>query len=152
MICEVLRIICATFIASFSGISRIGKQTVPELILKDEVYQIVGAAMDVYFTLGRDFLEPIYQEAFGIELSRRSIPFVPQKELKIDYKGIQLEKKYVADFMCFEQIIVEIKACVALNAYDEGQLINYMRASKMRVGLLINFCSQAKLEWKRYVL
>lgn len=124
----------------------------PELILKEEVYQIIGAAMDVYYTLGRGFLEPVYQEVFGIELGRRNIPFESQKELRIEYKDICLAKKYFADFVCFGQIIVEIKACIALSPYDESQLINYMRASHMKVGLLINFCSQAKLEWRRYVI
>ena len=124
----------------------------PELILKDEVYQIVGAAMDVYYTLGRGFLEPVYQEALAIELGRRDIPFEAQKPLNIEYKGSELKKKYFADFVCFGKIIVEIKACEGLTSRDEGQLINYMKATHMSVGLLFNFCSQAKLEWKRYVI
>jgi GxxExxY protein len=123
-----------------------------ELILKEEVYQIIGAAMDVYYTLGRGFLEPIYQEALQIELGRRNIPFESQKLLKIEYKGQQLRKEYIADFVCFGQIIIEIKACEGLTGRDEGQIINYMKATGMKVGLLINFCSQAKLEWKRYVI
>jgi GxxExxY protein len=124
----------------------------PELILKEEVYQIVGAAMDVYYTLGRGFLEPVYQEALQIELARRNIPFEAQKSLKIEYKGQRLRKEYVADFVCFGQIIIEIKACEGLTGRDEGQIINYMKATHMHVGLLFNFCSQARLEWKRYVI
>jgi len=124
----------------------------PELILKEEVYQVIGAAMDVYYTLGRGFLEPVYQEALQIELARRDIPFEAQKLLKIEYKGQHLRKEYVADFVCFEQIIIEVKACEGLTGRDEGQIINYMKATQMHVGLLINFCSQAKLEWKRYVI
>lgn len=124
----------------------------PELLLKDEVYQIVGAAMDVYYTLGRGFLEPVYQEAFEIELARRNIPFEAQKWLTIEYKGQPLEKEYRVDFVCFGQIIIEIKACDRLSGVDAGQLINYLTATRMRVGLLINFCSQSKLEWKRYVV
>jgi GxxExxY protein len=123
-----------------------------ELILKEEVYQIVGAAMDVYYTLGRGFLEPVYQEALEIELARRNIPFEPQRWLTIEYKGQKLQKEYKADFICFGQIIIEVKACEGLTGRDEGQLINYMKATHMHVGLLINFCSQAKLEWKRYVI
>jgi GxxExxY protein len=123
-----------------------------ELILKEEVYQIIGAAMDVYYTLGRGFLEPIYQEALQIELGRRNIPFESQKLLKIEYKGQQLRKEYIADFVCFGQIIIEIKACEGLTGRDEGQIINYMKATGLNVGLLINFCSHAKLEWKRYVI
>jgi len=122
------------------------------LILKEEVYQIVGAAMDVYYTLGRGFLEPVYQEALQIEFGRRGIPFEPRKLLQIAYKGQPLKKEYVADFVCFGQIIIEIKACEGLTGRDEGQIINYLKATHMRVGLLINFCSQAKLEWKRYVI
>ena len=124
----------------------------PELILKEEVYQIVGAAMDVYYTLGRGFLEPIYQEALEIELARRKIPFEAQKLLQVEYKGLRLDKEYRADFICFGQIIIEVKACEGLTGRDVGQLINYMKATHMRVGLLINFCSQAKLEWKRHVI
>ena len=123
-----------------------------ELILKDEVYQIIGGAMDVYYTLGRGFLEPVYQHALEIELARRNIPFEAQKLLRIEYKGQQLRKKYKADFVCFGQIIIEIKACDRLSGVDEGQLINYLKATRLRVGLLINFCSQRKLEWKRYVV
>ena len=108
--------------------------------------------MDVYYTLGRGFLEPVYQEALEIELSRRDIPFEAQKWLRIEYKGQKLEKEYKADFICFGQIIIEIKACEGLTMRDEGQLINYMKVTQMHVGLLINFCSQARLEWKRYVI
>ena len=124
----------------------------PELILKEEVYRIVGAAMDVWYTLGRGFLEPVYQEALQIELGRRDIPFEAQRPLRIEYKGLELKKEYIADFICFGQIIVEIKACEGLTGRDEGQIINYMKATHMRVGLLFNFGSQAKLEWKRYVI
>jgi GxxExxY protein len=124
----------------------------PELILKDEVYQIVGAAMDVYYTLGRGFLEPVYQQALEIELGRRNIPFRSQEPLKIDYKGIKLQKKYVADFVCFDQIVIEIKAHESLIGRDECQLINYMKATQMKVGLLFNFCSPGRLQWKRYVI
>ena len=111
----------------------------------------MGAAMDVYHTLGSGFLEPVYQQALEIELDRRRIPFEPQKKLIIKYKEHELRTKYRPDFVCFNQIIVEIKACEALIAKDEAQLINYLRATGMRVGILTNFCSIAKLEWKRYV-
>ena|SRR6266542_44160 len=77
----------------------------PELILKEEVYLIVGAAMDVYYQLGRGFLEPIYQEALEIELQRRKIPFEPQQWLTTYYKGQALEKKYKPDLICYGQII-----------------------------------------------
>ncbi len=122
-----------------------------ELVLKQEVYEIVGAAIEVYFRLGRGFLEPIYQEALEIELTHRRIPFEAQKELTICYKGHVLEKKYVPDFVCFGQIIAELKVCERLQNHEVAQLINYLKATGCRVGLLINFGSPIKLEWKRYV-
>src|SRR5689334_4460600 len=123
-----------------------------ELILKEEVYQIVGAAMEVYYQLGCGFLEPVYQEALEIELGRRAIPFEPQMEVVICYKGHILKKKYAADFICFDQIIIELKAFHGLSGREESQLLNYMKATRMHVGLLINFGSTPKLEWKRYVI
>jgi GxxExxY protein len=123
-----------------------------ELVLEDEVYEIIGAAMEVYWQLGRGFLEPIYQEAFEIELGRRRLPFEAHRELTICYKGQPLEKKYIPDLICFEQIIVELKACERLTCIDEGQLLNYLKMTGMHVGLLVNFGSRPKLEWKRYVL
>jgi GxxExxY protein len=122
------------------------------LILKDEVYRIVGAAVEVYWELGRGFLEPVYQEALEIELSRREIYFEAQKRLAIHYKGQVLKKEYTADFVCFGQIIAELKACDRLIGADEAQILNYMKATKKRVGLLFNFGSAVKLEWKRYVI
>jgi GxxExxY protein len=124
----------------------------PELILKEEVFQIIGAAMDVYYQLGRGFLEPVYREAFEIELGRRRIPSRPQREINVYYKGQPLTKCYKPDVICFDQIIVELKVCDRLTGIEESQLINYLKATKMRVGLLINFGSRGRLEWKRYVL
>ncbi len=98
------------------------------------------------------FLGPLYQEAFEIELSRRGLPFEPQAELTIEYKGQPLKKKYVADVVCFNQIIVELKALDRLTGVDEGQLLNYLKMTRMKVGLLINFGSPARLEWKRYII
>ncbi len=123
-----------------------------ELVLKDEVYQIVGAAMEVYWQLGRGFLEPVYQEALEIELSQRNIPFEAQKRLTICYKGQAPQKEYVADLLCFRQIIAELKVCERLAGHEEAQLLNYMKATRCSVGLLINFGSSIRLEWKRYVI
>ncbi len=124
----------------------------PELLLKDEVYAIAGAAMEVYWQLGTGFLEPVYQEALEIELGRRQIPFEAQKRLTILYKGEPLRKEYVADLVCYEQIIVELKTHDRLIPADLAQLLNYMKATGMHVGLLFNFGSSPKLEWKRFVL
>ena len=123
-----------------------------DLVLKDEVYEVVGAAMEVYWQLGRGFLEPIYQEAFEIELSRRKIPFEPKRELTIIYKDQPLEKTYVPDVICFDQIVVELKALERLSGVEQSQLLNYLKMTTMKVGLLINFGSRVRLEWKRYVM
>ncbi len=122
-----------------------------ELILKDEVYAIVGAAMEVYNTLGPGFFEAVYQEALEIELADRGIPFESQKELRIFYKGRCLEKFYIADFVGHGQIIVEIKALNELTSHEEAQVLNYLKATGLEVGLLINFGAAEKLEWKRKV-
>ena len=124
----------------------------PELILKDEVYEIAGAAMDVYFTLGTGFLEPVYQEALAIEMLRRKIPFEREKPLDIYYKGNLLTKKYIADFICFDEIILEIKVVPRLTNIEFAQWINYMKITRKRVGILVNFGSRPKLEWKRIVI
>jgi GxxExxY protein len=87
-----------------------------------------------------------------IELTRRQIPFQSPHKLTIFYKGYPLEKKYIADMLVFEQIIAEFKACDRLCGTDESQLLNYLKGTGMRVGLLINFGSAVKLEWKRYVM
>jgi GxxExxY protein len=123
-----------------------------EIILKEEVYAIVGAAMDVYWQSGRGFLEPVYQEALGVEFRRRRIPFAAPEEIVIFYKGEALKKKYAADFICYGQIIIELKALEGLCGRDVGQLLNYMKATRLNVGLLINFGSPVRLEWHRYVI
>ncbi len=122
-----------------------------ELILKDEVYAIVGAAIEVHRELGTGFLEPVYQEALEIELQSRKIPFESQKRLVIHYKDHQLQKDYAADLVCYGQIIVELKALDRLSGKEEAQLLNYLKATGLRVGLLINFGSIGRLEWKRFV-
>jgi GxxExxY protein len=124
----------------------------PELRFKDEVYQIAGAAMEVYYHLGAGFLEPIYQEALAIEMTGRGIPFEREKPLNIFYKDTQMDKIYRPDFVCFGQIIIELKAQTRLTPIEEAQIINYLRVSHMHVGLLMNFGARPKLEWKRYVI
>lgn len=108
--------------------------------------------MDVYYQLGRGFLEPVYQEALEIELARRNIPFEPQCRLKVNYKGQALRKEYIADLICFRQIIAELKVCERLTGTEEAQILNYMKATQKGVGLLFNFGSAVRLEWKRYVI
>ena len=122
-----------------------------ELIYKEEVYEIVGAAMEVHKELGCGFLEAVYQEAFEIELKGRKMSFESQKQLEIFYKGKRLEKEYFADVVCYGKIIVELKALDRLTSKEESQVLNYLKASRLKVGVLINF-GALSLEWKRFVL
>ena len=122
-----------------------------ELLYKDEVYVIIGAAMDVYNNLGPGFLEAVYQEAMEIEIASRKIPALPEQKLYIEYKGTPLKKFYEADLICYEKIIVEIKAMDRLTSREESQILNYLKATGMKVGLLINFGAHNDLEWKRLV-
>jgi GxxExxY protein len=122
-----------------------------ELILKEEVFAIVGAAIEVHRELGAGFLEAVYQEALELELAQRKIPYTPQKELFIWYKEQRLTKSYIADFVCHEQIIVELKALARLSGHEEAQVLNYLKATRFRVGVLLNFGSTGRLEWKRFV-
>ena len=121
------------------------------LILKDEVYAIVGAAMEVHNECGSGFAEAVYQEAMEIELRLRDIPFDRQKRLKISYKGHQLSCEYIVDLVCFGQIIVEIKAIRETGGREEAQILNYLKAKGFRVGVLINFGDPSQLDWHRFV-
>ena len=120
-----------------------------EVIFKEEVYRIVGAALAVANELGCGFLEAVYQEALALEFQESNIPFEPQKQITIGYKGKLLEKEYIADFVCYGNIIVEIKAIKKITEIEEAQLMNYLKATRLPVGLLINFGGM-QLEWKRY--
>ena len=122
-----------------------------QLILKDEVYAIAGAAIEVHRELGPGFLESVYQEAMKLELSARSVPFEAEKPISIEYKGQRLSQNYFADFVCFGQIIVELKALSRLSGSEQAQVLNYLKATGFKVGVLINFGSRGKLEWKRFV-
>ena len=122
-----------------------------ELIQKEEVYDIVGAAIEVHRILGPGFLEAVYQEAMEIELSAREIPFDAQKQIRVRYKDQILSKQYIADLVCFNLILVELKALNRLSGNEESQILNYLKATGFKVGVLINFGSHGKLEWKRFV-
>jgi GxxExxY protein len=122
-----------------------------ELIFKDEAFAIVGAAIEVHRELGHGFLEAVYQEALGIELMARHIAFTAQQPLPVFYKGLLLRKAYIADFIAHNQIIVEIKALDRLSGSEEAQVLNYLKATGLTLGLLINFGSRGRLEWKRLV-
>jgi GxxExxY protein len=123
-----------------------------DLLYRDEVYQIVGAALDVYNELRAGFLESVYQEAMQLELTTRGIPFAAQAPLRIRYKDALLEKRFTADLICYGAVLVELKAIQQTSSVDEAQLLNYLRATGLRVGLLINFGDPGRLDWTRLVL
>src|SRR2546421_13118383 len=132
-------------------IDEIGTKPRP-MIFEEETYAIIGAAMEVYYKLGNGFLGPVYQEALAIEFSLRGVPFEQQKELRVDYKGHLLDKTYFADFFWFGQIIVEIKSISQLTPREWSQVLNYLKVSNLRLGLLFNFGSIGKLEQKRLIV
>lgn len=121
------------------------------LLFKQQSYDIIGAAMSVYNTLGPGFLEPVYQEALEIEFKRRNIPYEREKEIKIYYDGIELSKTYRADFVIYGNVIVELKAVSCLDDGNRAQLINYLKATNMKLGLLLNFGNYKGLEYERRV-
>jgi len=123
-----------------------------ELIYKEESYAIQGAIFDVYREMGCGFLEAVYQECLEKELTTRGIPFFAQPELKLLYKGEALQQKYKPDFICYEKIIVELKAVKQIAPEHQAQLINYLKATQMKLGLLVNFGTYPKVNITRFVL
>ena len=123
-----------------------------KLLFKDEVYVVQGAIFEVYREMGCGFLEAVYQECLEKELHLRSIPFVSQKELNLAYKGQPLEQRYRPDLICFDKIIVELKAVSELANEHKAQLFNYLKASNLRLGLLVNFGHHPKAQIERIIL
>jgi GxxExxY protein len=122
-----------------------------DLLLKEESYQIMGACFEVYKEKGCGFVEPVYQECLEIELALQNLPFVAQQQLPLHYKGRRLKQIYIPDFVCFDQIILEIKAVSALCDEHRAQVHNYLKATGYRLGLLVNFGHHPKVEWERIV-
>jgi GxxExxY protein len=116
-----------------------------------QTYAVIGAAMEVLRILGCGFLEALYHEALAFEFTSRGISFEPEVSLNIVYRGRSLATTYRADFICFESIIVELKALAQLSTIEEAQVINYLNASRHERALLLNFGSP-RLEFKRMVL
>lgn len=113
-------------------------------------YAIIGAAMEVHRELGSGFLEQVYQEALAIEFQNREIPFAREEELLVCYKGQPLNSRYRTDFICFNSIVVEIKAIRELSKADEAQIIHYLKATEKKLGLLLNF-GTTSLQYCRFV-
>ena len=121
-------------------------------MLKQEGYDLMGAAFEVYNVLGYGMAEEIYQQSLEIELGMRKIPFLSKTELGVFYKDRKLTTVYRPDLLAFKEIVVELKAVTTLVSEHEAQLFNYMRVSKKKVGYLINFGTPNELQWKRFVL
>ena len=122
-----------------------------EIIYKQESYAIIGACFEVYKEKGCGFVEPVYQECLEIELGIQGIPFRANEERSLQYKGRPLQQKFKPDFICFELIVVEIKAVSQLLDKHRGQVHNYLKATGLRLGLLVNFASYPKLDYERIV-
>ncbi len=116
-----------------------------------ESHEVIGAAMEVHNQLGPGFLEAVYQEALAIELRLRGVPFRRETETPIESKGERLSCPYRADFVCYDSLLVELKAMKVLTAIEHAQVINYLRATAFRRALLINF-GAPRLDFKRFVL
>ncbi|WP_404308648.1 GxxExxY protein [Neorhodopirellula lusitana] len=122
-----------------------------EIFLKEESYQLVGACMEVYNEMGSGFLEAGYQECLEYELTDRSIPFVSQAQLSLRFKERMLKSIYIPDFVIDSKIIVEIKGVSDLNDKFRAQMLNYLKATKLRLGLLVNFGRHGKVQYERIV-
>ena len=120
------------------------------LMYADETYKLIGLCMKVHRELGCGFLEPVYQEAFEMLLKMEGIPYQREKLLPIYFLGQKLTKEYYADFVCYDKIILEFKAVSALTTAHEAQLMNYLKASKMKLGLLCNF-AEPSFVYRRFV-
>jgi GxxExxY protein len=123
-----------------------------DLIFKQEAYDIIGAAMEVYRDKGHGFGELVYQECMEIELMHRGVPFGAQHEIRLTYRDHTLKQSYIPDLICHERIIVELKAVKELADEHRAQLLNYLKATGCPLGLLVNFGHHPGLQWERLVL
>jgi GxxExxY protein len=123
-----------------------------DLVLPDESYRVMGACFEVYKHMGCGFLEPVYQECLRIEFQLQSIPFVEKPLVELAYKDQTLVQRYQPDFICFGQIIIELKAVSALNDEFRSQVLNYLHAVRKPLAILVNFGHHPKLEYERIAL
>ncbi|MET0262736.1 MAG: GxxExxY protein [Rariglobus sp.] len=124
----------------------------PEIIHAEESYKIIGACFEVYKEKGCGFLEAVFQECMQLELRMQDIPFEAQKIIPLAYKGVPLIQAYKADLICFGNVLVELKAVSDLTDEHRAQVLNYLNATGLRLGLLVNFGHYPKLQWERIVL
>ncbi len=122
------------------------------IIYREESYAIMGACFEVYKAMGCGFLEAVYQECIVIELEQRGIPFTPQPELQLRYRGRLLRQAYQPDIVCYDKIVLELKAVAHLADEHRAQILNYLHGTRMQLGLLINFGHNPKLEYERIAL
>ena len=122
-----------------------------DLIHRTEAYAVIGACFEVYKDKGCGFLEGVYQECLEIEFALQGLPIMTKPALQLTYKGRLLEQRYVPDFICFEKVVLEIKAASALADEHRAQVHNYLKATGHQLGLLVNFGHYPKLEWERIV-
>ncbi|MFO7890672.1 MAG: GxxExxY protein [bacterium] len=122
-----------------------------ELLFPEESYKIVGCCMEVHKELGPGFLEKVYQEALEYEFKKIYIPYLSEQELTIKYKNYTLQQKYFVDFVCYEKILLELKAVKDFDDIHKAQLFNYLKATGFKLGILINF-GKKSLVTKRIVL
>ncbi len=120
----------------------------PDIVFREESYRIVGSCLAVFNKLGSGFLESVYQEALEIQFKQDKISFEKEKRLHIRFDDVQLDKFFKADYVCFESIIVELKATPFIHKNDLAQVLNYLRATGMRLGILVNF-GEKSLTYKR---
>ena len=121
------------------------------IVFKEESYRIIGACFEVYKDKGSGFLEAVYQECLSLELDRQQIAFQEKPRLGLTYKGQPLQQEYEPDFLCFDKIILEIKAVKHLTDEHRAQVINYLKATGKQLGLLVNFGYHPKIEFERFV-
>ena len=138
--------------ARFVLVTRYRGRKMVDLIYKEECYAVIGSCLEVHSEMGVGFLERVYQECLQIEFNLRKIPAIPHCALRLQYKDRQLETVYVPDFSCYDKLILEIKSVSDLNDLHRAQMFNYLRATGCRLGLLVNFGKQSKLQWERLVM
>ncbi|HEY8574628.1 GxxExxY protein [Phenylobacterium sp.] len=122
------------------------------LLFADETFRIRGAVFEVYRTMGPGFLEAVYQECLAIEFAERRIPFVAMQPLHIEYQGRKLRKSYTPDFVCFDRVVLELKVAREIAPEHRAQTLNYLRATGLRLGLLINFGATPEVKIERFAL